>query len=344
MYTINGKFLTRKVNGQIRVAVEIIKELDKLVKPGEVEIVAPVTKFTIEGLKNIPIIRIGKGNAHIWEQTVLYHYLKKNNRYGINFLNTHPFLKPDISYIHDVLFDAFPDLYNTRYGKFQKIYTDLMIKSAVKRANNIITVSNFSKKEIIKYYGKNIKKINVIYDGWQHMERISIDEKIFDKIDKITKGEYLLAASGITPQKNFKWIVDNAKINKNQNYVIIGDKEKSTQDEMIESENLLFVGRVTDGEMKALMHYCKAFIHPAIYEGFGMTPLEAVGSGCKKIVLANTSCLPEIYGKYAYYIDPDNSNVLIDDILNQYDINMTGLLEKYSWEDSAQRLYKIMFE
>ncbi len=53
MYTINGKFLGRKMMGQIRVAKEIILELDKLVRPGMVEIVAPHSRFDMEGLKNI---------------------------------------------------------------------------------------------------------------------------------------------------------------------------------------------------------------------------------------------------------------------------------------------------
>ena len=63
MFTINGKFLTRNINGQIRVAIETIKALDQLVPRDYIEIVAPESEYTIEGLTNIPIKRIGRGKV-----------------------------------------------------------------------------------------------------------------------------------------------------------------------------------------------------------------------------------------------------------------------------------------
>lgn len=345
MYTINGKFLSRHMNGQIRVAIETIKELDKIIKPGQLEIVAPKSEHSIDGLKNISIIRVGKGNPHIWEQTTFFWYLIKNRRVGINFLNTHPFLKPDISYIHDVLFSAYPNLYNTIYGRFQKVYTNMMIKTAVRRAKKIITVSYFSKEQILKYFSADRNKIHVIYNGWQHMNRIAEDENVFQKYPKIQKRKYLMAASGITPQKNFKWIVENAKLNKDEKYLIVGSKEKSTQDDIKNIDNLIFTDRVSDVELKTLMKNCKAFIHPAIYEGFGMTPLEAAGCGCKRLIVANASCLPEIYGDKVDYIDPLNPNIKMKDILVAHkEDNINKLLQKYSWEETAQKLYKLIFE
>ena len=317
MYTINGKILSRSINGQIRVAIETIKELDKIVPQGYIEIVAPPSEFTIDGLKNITIKRIGKGNPHIWEQTYFANYLRRTKNIGINFLNTHPFFKPDIAYIHDVIFDAYPSLFTTMYGILQKYYTMFMVKSAVKRARRIVTVSEFSKSEIIKYHKVDEKKVYVIYNAWQHMLDIVEDKSIFEKQQKIKKSEYILAASGITPQKNFKWIIDNSKYNPQIQYVIVGSRENCTQDDTEDTNNVLYTGRVNDGELKALMHYCKAFIHPAIYEGFGLTPMEAMGSGCQQVIVAKASCLPEIYGDSVHYIDPQYSKVDIEMLLNE---------------------------
>ena len=344
MYTINGKFLSRSINGQIRVATEIIKELDKIVPPRYIEIVAPPSKFDVEGLMNIEILRIGKGNPHVWEQTYYAKYLKSTGNIGVNFLNTHPFFQPDISYVHDVIFKAYPNLFSSLYGRLQKKYISLMIKSAVKRARSIITVSEFSKKEIEEYYSKCQKEITVIYNGWQHMKSISEDQGIFLRHQTIKKNDYVLSVSSITPQKNFSWIIRNATYNKEQQYIIVGSKENSTQDDIRSLDNVLYTGHISDGEMKALMHYCKAFIHPAVYEGFAITPLEAIASGCRNIIVSKVSCMPEIYGEYVHYIDPSDPRVIISDILREECLEPRNLLNKYSWEKSASQLYEILKE
>lgn len=342
MFAINGKILTRNVNGQIRVAIETIKELDKMIPKGYVEIVAPHSEFEIPGLQNIITRRIGKGNPHVWEQTYFAWYLKKNKCIGINFLNTHPIFKPDIAYIHDVIFDAYPSLFKSTYGKFQKQYTKMMVVSATKRARRIITVSQFSKDEIIKYHEVNKDKISVIYNAWQHMNRINEDTSIFDRTTKIKKNEYIMAASGITPQKNFKWILDNSRHNPDIKYVIVGSRENSTQDATENTNNVIYLGRVSDEQMKALMHYCKAFIHPAIYEGFGLTPMEAVASGCRNLILAKASCLPEIYGDCAHYIDPKDPDVDLDKMLIEPCEDVEAVLGKYGWKKAARQLLDII--
>ena len=340
MYSINGKFLTRAMNGQIRVATEIIKELDKIVEPGMVEIVAPESDYDLPGLSNITIKRIGSGNPHFWEQVTYPMYLVRNKKVGINFLNSHPFFRADIAYIHDVLFKAYPTFHNNIYGFLQKQYTLAMALSAVKFSKKIITVSEFSKNEIVKYYHVDPSKVKVIYNAWQHFDAIESDENVFDA-KNIEKNNYYLAASAQTPQKNFQWIVENAKYNRADNYVIVGGKEGTTADIGQYSENVRFIGRVSDGELKALMKYAKAFIHPAYYEGFGLTPMEAMAAGCSNIVVANTSCLPEIYGDSAFYIDPDNPNVKIADIISEK-LDHGTVLDKFSWAESAKELKNIL--
>lgn len=344
MYIINGKFLARPINGQGRVAIEIIKELDRIVDPNMLELVAPVSPYSIEGLKNIKIIRIGEanGNGHIWEQTTFYRYLLRKNGICINFLNTHPLFRPDIAYIHDVLMFALPNLYSSFYGKLQNKYNVLMQKISAHKAKKIITVSDYSKNEIMKYLHISENRIEVIYNAWQHMNNVNADNSIFVRYPEIVKGNYYLAASGITPQKNFKWIIENAKNNPKSTYLIIGQKVASTQDDMTGSDNVIFTGRLSDEEMKALMSQCKAFIHPAIYEGFGMTPLEAAGCGCKKLIVADASCLPEIYEDYAYYIDPYDYSINLDNLIKEEKRDISSLLEKYSWEKGALQLKQVL--
>ena len=152
-----------------------------------------------------------------------------------------------------------------------------------------------------------------------------------------------MAASGITPQKNFQWIVRNAQYNVDEQYVIVGAKDRSTVNDVQNLKNVFYTGRVSDAELKALMANCKAFIHPAIYEGFGLTPMEAMGAGCKQVIVAKASCLPEIYGDSVHYIDPEDANVKIDELLDEpLRVSTDNLLEKYSWKNSANQLLDLL--
>ena len=81
-----------------------------------------------------------------------------------------------------------------------------------------------------------------------------------------------------------------------------------------------YLGYVTDGEAKALMANCRAFLFPTLYEGFGIPPLEAIACGAPRVIVSDTPCMREIYGPHAAYLDP------------------AELLGQYSWSASARRL------
>jgi glycosyltransferase involved in cell wall biosynthesis len=66
--------------------------------------------------------------------------------------------------------------------------------------------------------------------------------------------------------------------------------------------NVVYTGRLSDGKMKALMENCRALVHPAVDEGFGIPPLEALSVG-RPILVSRAACLPEIYGDAAYWIE-----------------------------------------
>ncbi len=96
--------------------------------------------------------------------------------------------------------------------------------------------------------------------------------------------------------------------------------------------------------MMALYSDCKAFIFPSLYEGFGLPPLEAMAAGAR-VIVSNASCLPEIYGHSVCYIDPYNTDVELSELLALQKNNVQfkeDILNRYSWEKSAERLHKIM--
>ena len=89
--------------------------------------------------------------------------------------------------------------------------------------------------------------------------------------------------------------------------------------------------------MKALMSKCKAFIFPSYYEGFGIPPLEALSVGAK-IIVSKAACLPEIYGNTAHYIDPDNPDINLNQLLEQPVESPERILEKYTYDNAAEQL------
>jgi glycosyltransferase involved in cell wall biosynthesis len=89
------------------------------------------------------------------------------------------------------------------------------------------------------------------------------------------------------------------------------------------------------------MKKCKAFILPSYYEGFGLTPLEALSCGAK-IIVASAASLPGIYGKTAHYIDPFNIDVDLDALLREPVEAPDSILEKYSYDTSAKQVYDLI--
>ena len=108
-------------------------------------------------------------------------------------------------------------------------------------------------------------------------------------------------------------------------------------------KNVELLGFVSDEEVKALMKNCKAFIFPSKFEGFGIPPLEALSVGAK-IIVSNASCLPEIYGNAAVYIDPYDTNVNLNELLSKTTSGEKEVLEKYSFKHSAEKIYADLCE
>lgn len=106
-------------------------------------------------------------------------------------------------------------------------------------------------------------------------------------------------------------------------------------------QNVIFAGFASDEQVKALIQNCKAFIYPAIFDGFGIPPLEALSQNAK-VICSNAACLPEIYGASVHYIDPYNTDVDLDEILSQPIGDSEQVLSRFSWKQSAEAFYEVL--
>lgn len=345
-YTIDGFFLTQQVTGTQRYAYEITSQLDVLAGPNEIEVLVPTYTSNLPRYKNISIVKYGSRKGILWQQLDLAFYLRKNNRNGLFFNNILPILhKKGIITIHDVCYTARPEFYLSIRDRLSRLWHCFNYWEAARSDMKILTVSEFSKDEIIRYYHIAPSRINVGYNGWQHIERIAASEKVFEKYNMLEKGKYFFSLSTLGANKNFKWILYAAKNHPEETFAVAGGgKLKGAADAMglADLPNVFFLGYLSDEEIKSLMENCKAFIFPTLYEGFGLTPLEAVACGCKRIVVSDTPCMHEIYGDFAEYLDPYYYDNI--ELSSPKEHDMDGLLEKYSWTSTAKLIYSICFK
>lgn len=337
---INGRFLTQNITGVQRYAIEIVKALDQYLNNSSLkneykfEIICPKNIRQKLILKNIEIKQIGILKGHLWEQIELPLYVK--NKFLFNFCNCAPLIKKNqIVTIHDVAVCAVPQAYSKSFRRWYKF----MYKILTSRLKKIFTVSEFSKKELNKYFNIPLERIDVTYNGIDHMKNIKPDENIFSKFT-IEKNNYVLAVSSLNPSKNFKLILETAKILPEINFVIAGGTNSNIfKEQGLEvTSNVKFIGYVNDEELVSLYKYANCFIYPSIYEGFGIPPLEAMYFNCP-VILSDIEVFHEIYGSNNIYIK--NKFELKSEIenINKLD-NMDLISKKYKWDNNIEKLLK----
>lgn len=336
---INGRFLARRMTGQERFALETTIELDKIVKKDSIELIVPKYVKEIPQLQNIRIVKYGNFKGLLWEQINLFYYTQREKNISLNLCSIMPILRPGIICIHDLSYKVNPQNYKTLRRKASQIWHKLFYHLAWKYSPLIYTVSEFSKKQMIDIYHVKKNRIHVIANGWQHFNRIEEDKNIFKKWNYLTPKSFFFSVGSLGPNKNLQWVYNVARNNPSEMFIVAGKNIPSgLKYSNSDVPNVILLGYITDQEMKGLMRNCKAFIFPSFFEGFGIPPLEALSVGAK-VIVSNRSCLPEIYGNSAIYIDPDNADIDINELLKVKTNSPNEILKKYSYKKTAYRIY-----
>lgn len=342
MIYVNGRFLSQKLTGVQRFAFEIVRAWKKAGAP--VKVLAPTNIVQKHETEELDAELCPGGVGHLWEQFTLISRLKEEgNPLLINLANTAPLLYSNkISTIHDVAYARFPDSFSRKFRWSYRAAMPIIARTSRK----VITVSEFSKRELqaeLQVPGEKIAVVNCAAS------------EIFKEDPSVSRGDYVLAVSSITQQKNFKTLLDAFALPplRNATLYVVGEKSSifSGQD-FKEAANVVWLGRVSDTQLADMYRRARLFALPSLYEGFGIPPLEAQSCGCP-VAISNSSCLPEIYGDSAIYFDPKSSEniasvlagALADaQLLESY--SKRGLINKdrFSWETSGEKYWGLIRE
>lgn len=348
---VNARFLTQKLTGVQRFAIEMSLQLKKLYGDS-IAFVSPQNVIHTDIADKLKAKVIGKRKGHAWEQIDLPNYLRSQGKPLLLCLgNTAPLLyKNLVVTLHDITFKRFP---NTFSWKFRQAY-GLMIPVILKHARFVFSVSKFSVDEISDYYGYPKERMDVVYNAVDTAFKPILDEKL-------RSDNYLFAVSSVKENKNF--IVALEAFLKAQDCLpnikmyIVGDLSSSSFKTLDFSKyannpNIKFLGRVSDRDLIRYYSNAQAFIFPSLYEGFGIPVLEAEACGCP-VISSNSSSLPEVLDDSAILCNPlsvDEFKHAIVSIYNSLQFAKSLVSKGYanvlrfSWQQSAEVMKKRMDE
>jgi glycosyltransferase involved in cell wall biosynthesis len=353
---INGKFLSQRTTGVQRFALGVVEALDRNLRsyPSSCrfELLLPPSTKPIAGLQIIRQSNIGRISRSLtaWEQLELpAHTL---NGTLICLSGSAPFCVRDcIPTIHDAAVYLYPNSYSRTFVAWYRI----LFAQRAKKSRLVLTVSESSARDLATNLPQT--SFRVVPNSAEHITSDPSDFSIIDKFKLLPKG-YLLAVGSINPTKNFTLLLKAysiADFAEHLPLVIVGGINNNifrSQEEILKSRNVRWVGSVSDAELRALYEQAAVFLFPSLYEGFGIPPLEAMMCGCP-VVASNSSAISEVCGDAAIYFDANDplalitaiQKVLINKVYRSKMIdNGFRRVNSYSWDISAKRLRTALME
>ncbi|MCY6958734.1 glycosyltransferase family 4 protein [Clostridium brassicae] len=311
-------------------------------------------KFQAFKKKNSDIVMTANKHHRFFEQTYFPHDLKRENidiyhvpQNGIG-LNEEVACKKVIT-IHDLIPYIMPETVGRGYLlKFLK-----EVSSLVQNVDGIITVSEYSKKDILKFFPIDEKKIFVTPLAADSIYTPLAKEVCSDYLNKnynITT-PFILYIGGFSSRKNVISLINSfVKISNNfdkdYSLVIVGaqkDLGKSLCNKYLDYSKIIFTGFVPLNELPIFYSGCEVFVYPSLYEGFGLPPLEAMSCGAP-VITSNITSIPEVVKDSGILINPYDENELsnsIEKVLSNKSFRQS-LAEKgikrssyFSWEKTA---------
>ena len=347
---VNGRFLTQPRTGVQRYASELLKQWDQMLLEGEIDaahneivILTPRGEPDMQRFERIAVRSIGALKGNLWEQLELPRFAARHRLF--NPCNSGPWIKASgqAVTIHDASVFAVPGAYSPLF----RMKHQLLYRRFARTAEPMITVSEFSRTELVRWCGVRLERVQVIYSGGEHILEQAADLSALDRFN-FGRNPYILAVGSNSAHKNLATVLKLPGLLDDLDLSLViagGSYGRVFRHVRYETPgNVHWLGFVTDAELRALYERAAVLVYPSFYEGFGFPALEAMTCGCP-VVLASAASLPEIGGKAALYCDPKDSRGLatavrriVEDSALRRQLISRGLEQArlFSWRKSAR--------
>jgi len=364
---VNTRLLIQnKMDGIGRYAVEVLKRMTRNNPQVEFHFIfdRPFSSDFIFGNNIVPHVLAPESRHpilwYIWFELQLPRLLRKINPNV--FFSTDGFMStrtqlPSIITIHDINFEHRPADLKWTHSLFYRKY----FKKYAKQADHIITVSDFSKQDIMQTYKINEKKISVVYNGVSnHFRKINNAEKSSIKQQYTQSKDFFIFVGSLHSRKNINNLLlafDNYKKQKGKyKLLIIGEKkwlDKNTKNiykQMLFQKEVIFLGRVHDSELPMILAAAQALCFVSLFEGFGLPIIESMKASVP-VITSNTSAMPEIAQDAAIIVNPYDNIDIMNALFNieKNDSLKLALVKKgnervldFDWDVSANKIWKIL--
>ncbi|MEI5998543.1 glycosyltransferase family 4 protein [Paraburkholderia bengalensis] len=307
---INGRFLGRRATGVDRFAFETIRALDQLIDLRDpliaglqVEIIVPESLAAMSNpFRHVALRASGKGGGLRWEQLALPQAAR--GRLLLNLCNSGPMMyHRQVTVLHDAAPTRVPDSYSRSFVAWYR----LMAPRLGRVSQRVITVSEFSRRELCDAYRIPAGKIGVVSESGEHMLRVQEDEGTV--APTLNGRPFVLAVGSLNRHKNFRLVAEAARLIDDAQFDIVvvggGDARVYGAGKDALPAFVKHLGYVSDGELAALYRRAACFVYPSRYEGFGLPPVEALALSCP-VIASRLPAVQEACGDAVLYTSPDD--------------------------------------
>ncbi len=344
---INGRFLAQVHTGVQRYAAETLLALDALLaeqadSPWRFELALP-DGARAPALRRIRSVAVPGAAGHLWEQWPLLRFA--HGAFLVNFNYSGPLLKRrQLITVHDATVRAMPQAFTRAYRWFHNTMVAVLGRSA----HSVMTVSEFSRDELGRWFGLRRGDIVVGREGGEHAALPGDDAAVLRK-HGLEAGQFVLGVGSVKPNKNYALLGRAMRLLPDYPWpvAIAGAKDIGIfRDAAALPDGFRFLGFVPDDELSALYRQAAWFVFPSLYEGFGLPAVEAMANGCP-VLAARAASIPEVCGDAALYFDANDPASLADALRQaardpQVRARLVAAgherLARYNWRANAQIL------
>lgn len=265
-----------------------------------------------------------------------------------------PFIKQQVVTVHDLICMEFP-----RQNKLQYMYNKYLLPSIMRACTQVVSISAFTRHNLISHFSIDTNKIRVIYNGGDHLQKKGKLYPLSARVNlaSITNNKpYFLCAGATYPHKNAAALVEAMDgFDGDVLLVITGPSNKyfhnlRQQVEKRGLKNVVLLEYVSGEFLQYLYANCLANVYISLHEGFGFPPMEAAGYN-KVSLLSDRGALPEIYGDTALYVNPHDTKAIREALraLAAPGFNASGYTNKYkqlfntyTWDNTVSEVFDVL--